>query len=445
MVGDPSQTIYSFTGATPHHLLTFAAAHPGRRGDPAGARLPLHPAGRGPREPAHRAAQRRRGTPGARARRAAPGRSAGRLHRLRRRRVRGGRDRRRGSGRLVAAGTRASEIAVLYRTNAQSEAFEQALAAAGIGYLVRGGERFFARREVREAIVLLRGAGRVGRRRHPDAGGRAGRPAHGRLVAAAARRPAVRRGSGGSPCRRWSALADDLAARRQATLVGPARRARRARVGAARADRRGRHPRVAARRQGPGVGRRLPRRAQRGAHADLAGRDRRRGGRGAAAALRRDHPRPRAPGAVLRAVAEPAAAGPRGSAPRFLDGLWPEDGPGHRRGSGHRLAAAAHRRVRRARSSSGSRPGAPRSPSRRTSPPTRCSSTRRWRRSRRPGRPRWPTSPGSRGSARPSSTGSVRRCSRWCPAHGRRAGPDDRPGRRAEIRRAMTGLVRTVR
>ncbi|MPV38326.1 ATP-dependent DNA helicase UvrD2 [Georgenia subflava] len=50
-----------------------------------------------------------------------------------------------------------SEIAVLYRTNGQSEALEQALADAGIGYLVRGGERFFSRREVREAIVLLRG------------------------------------------------------------------------------------------------------------------------------------------------------------------------------------------------------------------------------------------------------------------------------------------------
>ena len=29
VVGDPSQTIYSFTGATPHHLLTFAEKHPG--------------------------------------------------------------------------------------------------------------------------------------------------------------------------------------------------------------------------------------------------------------------------------------------------------------------------------------------------------------------------------------------------------------------------------
>ena len=63
-------------------------------------------------------------------------------------------------GRLLAAGTRASEIAVLYRTNAQSEAFESALADAGIGYLVRGGERFFQRKEVRDAIVLLRGAAR---------------------------------------------------------------------------------------------------------------------------------------------------------------------------------------------------------------------------------------------------------------------------------------------
>src|SRR5690606_1047611 len=62
--------------------------------------------------------------------------------------------------RLLAAGTRASEIAVLYRTNAQSEAFESALADAGIGYLVRGGERFFQRKEVRDASELLRGAAR---------------------------------------------------------------------------------------------------------------------------------------------------------------------------------------------------------------------------------------------------------------------------------------------
>src|SRR5699024_4284246 len=56
-----------------------------------------------------------------------------------------------GGARRIAAlrdqGVALSEMAVLYRTNAQSEAVEQALADAGIGYLVRGGERFFSRRE----------------------------------------------------------------------------------------------------------------------------------------------------------------------------------------------------------------------------------------------------------------------------------------------------------
>jgi DNA helicase-2/ATP-dependent DNA helicase PcrA len=63
--------------------------------------------------------------------------------------------------RLLATGVRASEIAVLYRTNAQSEAFEEALASAGVSYQVRGGERFFARQDVREALVLLRGGARA--------------------------------------------------------------------------------------------------------------------------------------------------------------------------------------------------------------------------------------------------------------------------------------------
>ena len=62
---------------------------------------------------------------------------------------------------LIEGGTRASEIAVLYRTNGQSEAVEQALTDAGVPYLLRGGERFFSRREVREAVLLLRGAARA--------------------------------------------------------------------------------------------------------------------------------------------------------------------------------------------------------------------------------------------------------------------------------------------
>lgn len=60
----------------------------------------------------------------------------------------------------IAAGTAVRDIAVLYRTNAQSEAFEQALSERGIAYTVRGSERFFDRAEVRRAVALIRtGAG----------------------------------------------------------------------------------------------------------------------------------------------------------------------------------------------------------------------------------------------------------------------------------------------
>jgi DNA helicase-2/ATP-dependent DNA helicase PcrA len=51
-------------------------------------------------------------------------------------------------------------MAILFRTNGQSEAFESALAERDIPYLVRGGERFFSRKEVRDAILLMRGAAR---------------------------------------------------------------------------------------------------------------------------------------------------------------------------------------------------------------------------------------------------------------------------------------------
>ena len=57
----------------------------------------------------------------------------------------------------IASGVAPRSIAVLYRTNAQSEAFEDALASADIPYTVRGSERFFERAEIRRAITLLRG------------------------------------------------------------------------------------------------------------------------------------------------------------------------------------------------------------------------------------------------------------------------------------------------
>ncbi|MBM2622457.1 ATP-dependent DNA helicase UvrD2 [Actinoplanes sp. LDG1-06] len=59
---------------------------------------------------------------------------------------------------LIASGTPASEIAILFRTNAQSETYEKALAEAEVPYVVRGAERFFERPEIRQAMIALRAA-----------------------------------------------------------------------------------------------------------------------------------------------------------------------------------------------------------------------------------------------------------------------------------------------
>src|SRR6185437_7000252 len=61
---------------------------------------------------------------------------------------------------LIAGGVPAREIAVLFRVNAQSEVYEEALAEAGVPYVVYGAERFFERAEVRQAMVALRAATR---------------------------------------------------------------------------------------------------------------------------------------------------------------------------------------------------------------------------------------------------------------------------------------------
>jgi len=63
---------------------------------------------------------------------------------------------------VTKAGTPAREVAILFRINAQSEAFEEALAARGLPYVVRGAARFFERAEVKQAITLLRGNARSG-------------------------------------------------------------------------------------------------------------------------------------------------------------------------------------------------------------------------------------------------------------------------------------------
>jgi DNA helicase-2/ATP-dependent DNA helicase PcrA len=57
---------------------------------------------------------------------------------------------------LLSAGAKPNEIAVLYRVNGQSEMFEAALAEQNIEYQLRGGERFFNRPEIARAMTALR-------------------------------------------------------------------------------------------------------------------------------------------------------------------------------------------------------------------------------------------------------------------------------------------------
>ncbi|QIK68643.1 UvrD-helicase domain-containing protein [Nocardioides sp. HDW12B] len=156
VVGDPAQTIYTFAGASSHHLLDLPRRYRGttsielvrnyrstpevveganrllagsgtrsvqlRAQRPSGPALQFHEHADEVEEAESTAAQIRS---------------------------------------LVDAGTAPGEIAVLFRINAQSEAFEEALASRGVPYVVRGGDRFFARPEVRQAVTLLRGSARA--------------------------------------------------------------------------------------------------------------------------------------------------------------------------------------------------------------------------------------------------------------------------------------------
>ncbi|MFE0330121.1 ATP-dependent DNA helicase UvrD2 [Streptomyces sp. NPDC003753] len=161
VVGDASQTIYSFTGATPDHLLDFRIRHPGAtvvklirdyRSTPQVVHLAngLLAQARG-RAAEHRlelVSQRDPGPEPVYTEYAdEPAEAEGAARRIRD---------------LLADGVPASEIAILFRTNSQSEIYEQALADAGVPYQLRGAERFFDRPEVRKAGVALRGAARFG-------------------------------------------------------------------------------------------------------------------------------------------------------------------------------------------------------------------------------------------------------------------------------------------
>ena len=60
------------------------------------------------------------------------------------------------SKKLVSTGVRPGEIAVLYRTNAQSRVLEEAFVRAGVPNRIYGGQRFYDRKEVKDLIAYMR-------------------------------------------------------------------------------------------------------------------------------------------------------------------------------------------------------------------------------------------------------------------------------------------------
>jgi DNA helicase-2/ATP-dependent DNA helicase PcrA len=155
VVGDPRQTIYTFAGASPAALTGFTRRYPDAerialvrnyRSTPqilevansvfasgsAGVRLDAQlPAGPAVRFSAHTDDAAEAAAVAAEARR------------------------------LRDGGMPWSNIAVLFRINAQAEPFQEAFGAAGIPYTLRGLEGFFQRAEVQQAIALLRAAARA--------------------------------------------------------------------------------------------------------------------------------------------------------------------------------------------------------------------------------------------------------------------------------------------
>ena len=153
VVGDASQTIYSFAGASPEYLLGFAAENE----DAVVVRLEQNY--RSTPAIIDTANRLMRGKPGALSLTPAsnltgpvPSITAFDSDSAEARGVANA------IADEIAAGTPPESIAVLYRINAQSQAIETALADAGVASVVRGSTRFFDQREIKEALMLLRGA-----------------------------------------------------------------------------------------------------------------------------------------------------------------------------------------------------------------------------------------------------------------------------------------------
>ncbi len=148
VVGDPNQAIHSFAGADAGYLLRFAGEYQGAQT----VRL-MRNYRSSPEviDAANRVLRVRTGSPGAlkATRQTGPAPS---FH--------GAPDEATEAADVAEwlrarhrAGTRWSELAVLYRINAQSPSLEAALTERGIPYTVRGTERFYDRAEVRQAIT----------------------------------------------------------------------------------------------------------------------------------------------------------------------------------------------------------------------------------------------------------------------------------------------------
>ena len=152
VVGDPAQTIYSFAGASPAFLLNFIHKYPNAE--------------------VIRLSTGYRSTPEIVNTANAILRSANLGHELDPMNDHGERPTARGfhsegeeASALVeaikadiASGLASHEIAILTRTNAQLDIFENALNQAGIENQVRSAERFFNRPEVREILTAIRSA-----------------------------------------------------------------------------------------------------------------------------------------------------------------------------------------------------------------------------------------------------------------------------------------------